>query len=138
MVQLDGFSGVLPDCPVESYLGKAPLLVQYIAPEQGCLFEAGQQYGSSPWILGKTRNTPDSGQLLKCSRYWLAMVTDGAMGLINVAIVLRGNSWVVPGWMGDIGVVTSYCPFSVAIYHSLKIGNNRGSLIPLLEPPRKG
>ena len=43
------------------YLGKAPLMAQCIAPEQGCLFEAGQLYGG-PWILGKTGTNPDSGQ----------------------------------------------------------------------------
>ena len=43
------------------YLGKAPLLVQYIAPEQRCLLEAGQLYGS-PLILDKTGNNRDSGQ----------------------------------------------------------------------------
>ena len=39
---------------------------------------------------------------------------DGVMGLIKVAIVLRGNSWIAPRWLGDIDLVTSYCPFTVA------------------------
>ena len=70
------------------YLDKATLLVQYIAPEQGCLLEAGQLYGS-PLILDKTGNNPDSGQANTDTPLWLAMVTDGTVRLIKVVIVLR-------------------------------------------------
>ena len=95
------------------YLDKAPLLVQYITPEQGCLLEAGQLY-DSPLILDITWNNPDSGQANTDTPLWLAMVTNGTVRLIKVAIVLRCNSWVAPKWMGDISLVTSYCPIPIA------------------------
>ena len=52
------------------YLGKAPLLVQCIAPGQGCLFEAGQLYGS-PWIMGKTRIEASLGRYQCTVKMWI-------------------------------------------------------------------
>ena len=61
------------------------------------------------------------------------MVTDGTIRLITVAIVMGGNSWVAPkvdGWYrsGDQLLPNA---------HSMKIGNPRGSPIPLLGTTQK-
>ena len=51
-----------------SHVTKAPLLVQCNAPEQGCLLEAGQLYGSPFWVKLGIIQTADRS--LKYSRYW--------------------------------------------------------------------
>ena len=73
----------MPDGAVEFYvtahkvyLGKAPLLVQYIAPEQGCCLEAGQLYGS-PLILDQTGNNPDSGHANADTPLWDSETNQG-------------------------------------------------------------
>ena len=115
------------------YLGKAPLLVQYIAPEQGCLIEAGQLY-SSPLLLDKTWNNPDSGQANTDTPLWPAMVTNGTVRLIKVAIVQKLVQKLgctkVDGWYqsGDQLLLNS---------HSLKIANHRGSLFHYWGPHKR-